>query len=60
MYVPIAACPATNTKDGDMDWFEMNDWILENYPEVHQATKYLSSMSIQMACWEKIYNEHKV
>lgn len=39
-----------------MDWFDLNDWVLFNYPELHQATKYLSQ-DAQITCWEEVYNK---
>lgn len=41
-----------------MDWADLNDWILSNYPELHKATAYLSNMQIQIECWTIIYEKH--
>lgn len=41
-----------------MEWLDLNDWILEHYPEVHAATRYISNMDVQVACWETVYNNH--
>lgn len=38
-----------------MDWFDLNDWILEHHPQVHKATRYLSQAA-QMQCWQDIYD----
>lgn len=37
------------------DYFDLNDWILLNHPEVHRATRYISNVSTQMEAWMKIW-----
>ena len=41
-----------------MDWIDLNDWILENHPELHHATLYIADMNIQYECWIKVFNNH--
>ena len=36
------------------DCFDLNDWILANYPELHRATFYLP-VSAQMSVWEQVW-----
>jgi len=38
-----------------MDSFDLNDWMVENAPKEYEAGKYLSSYSIQIEYFAKIY-----
>lgn len=46
---------STSATEGvrQMDWFDLNDWIVLNRPDVYAATRYLS-MECQFECWLKI------
>ena len=46
-------------KVSDLDWMDLNDWILFNDRPLYEATKYLH-LSVQMACWVKAHGNDDV